>query len=183
MTLAHALLFVVLPLVVIVIAAAVYISFVRGELVRIARHEYWSDRFYTAAKGLVEDPNTPGSLIDAIGSVNALLNKWIVPTALYSIYSKYITGDEKRADQSDPEVGKFCENSPERARKIQEVLHSGLLAMTYASWVNGAQARSVLADFFSLGLPGVEWKGIRDTQKSVEKHAGSLVPLISSKLS
>jgi hypothetical protein len=184
MTLAHAMLYVVLPLALLTTVAWIWISYTRADLIRIARHEYWSDRFYSAAKSLVENPDTPEGLISLIETINKMLDKWIVPTMLHSIYKKDLLREGERViPPLDPNLDEFFEKSADNRRKVQEVAHAGLLAMTYASLIGGTQARSVLADVFGLGLPFLEWRGIRDAERRVERSAGSLVPIISSKLS
>jgi hypothetical protein len=184
MTLAHATLYVVLPLVVIAGSVRIWIAYLRADLLRIARHEYWSDRFYSAAKVLVENPETPEPIVSLIESMNKLVNKWIVPTLLHSTYLKDLKSDQQRViPPPDETLDAFLEKSADNRRKVQEVAHAGLLAMTYASLVSGTQARSVLADVFGLGLPFLEWRGIRETERRAERSAGSLVPIISSKLS
>jgi hypothetical protein len=180
----YAMLYVFLPLVVTAGSVRIWITYLRADLLRIARHEYWSDRFYSAATVLVENPETPEPIISLIESMNKLLSKWIVPTVLYSTYLKDLTSDQQRVvPPPDETFDAFLEKNVDNRRKVQEVAHAGLLAMTYASLINGIQARSVLADVFGLGLPFVEWRGIRETERRAERSAGSLVPIISSRLS
>ena len=176
MTIGQFLLYVAAPCTI----AAFYIGWAIADAIRIARYEYWSDRFFSSAKVLVENPDTPDRTINLITSMNEMLNKRGVTHAVYSIYQDVLLGNDKFGASQDSSVREFLQKRPEAMPHVDNVMHSGLLAMTYANLVFGEKARAVLADVFALGSMVAEWQGIKKVEERVRVRSASLVPLVKA---
>lgn len=168
----------------LLVAFAIYYSFVREQMFRLARYEYWADRFYSSAKPLVAHPATPPQVISLIESLNELISDRSAPMGLYQVYRKKIEGKrEKTTSKSDGKVRNFFKDHPDMVRHANVVSNAGFLAASYSSMVGGSQARAVLADIFAeMELHDHEIgdaQDVRDVQHS--PRSTSLVPLIMRK--
>ncbi|MBR0868351.1 hypothetical protein ACVIWV_007427 [Bradyrhizobium diazoefficiens] len=166
----------------IVICSAIYYVFAREQLFRLERYEYWSDRFFAAAKPLVSNPETPESLISLIGDFNNLITDERAPVGVVNVFrAKLERKDKKKSEYSpDPSFRAFFEKFPDLLHNAGVVSHAGLLAASYAHWVMGVQARAILADTFAeMELRRNEISDTADVKDMTRAYRGpSLVPLI-----
>jgi hypothetical protein len=159
-----------------------YYAFVQAELFRLARYEYWADRFYSAAKRLVANPETPSDIVSLVEDLSELLTTKRAPMGVYQIFKKKIGAQRKRGegDKSEGKYREFFQKHPDLASCTGVVMHAGLLAASYVTWVGGPQARAVLADVFAeMELRGHEIADAKDVRAaSSHQRPSGLVPLI-----
>jgi hypothetical protein len=178
MTLAQA--FVILgPLVLAALAFIGYAAYVHSDLLRLSRYEFWTDHFYSSAKALVTNEETPASVL----SLTAELNEFIVDKraafALYTIYSQRLRSPSAEKKGLDDDAVTALKKSPDMVEQLDMMMRSGLLAITYTSAMWGVQARAVLADVLSRGSRStVVQQGVREMSDRAHRASG-LVPIIS----
>jgi len=174
---------VALILVGFVIVAAVYYAYMQAELFRLRRYEHWSDRFYSAAKPLVANPETPSSIIELIESLNGLMTARNAPFGIADVFKRRVEVGYSEAKDEKPseEYRSFFKKYPELLDKAQAVSRIGLLAPTYIRQVGGPQARAILADLFTqMDLRHQEVGDVSDVREAIVVNRGpSLVPLIT----
>lgn len=165
----------------VIVVFACYYSYVKAQSFRLARHEYWSDRFYSAAKPLVANPETPASIISLIEGLNDLMLKDMAPIGIYQVYQKKIEeGHQPASRTADEEFDSFFKKFPELVRKANVVSYAGMLAASYAGLAGGSYARAVLADVFAeMEMRHHEIGDAQDVRAANNAQRGtSLVPLI-----
>jgi hypothetical protein len=164
------------------IGCAIYYAFVKAELFRLSRYEYWSDRFYAAAKPLVANPETPQSIVSLIESLSKLITKKSAPIGIAEVFRDKIESASKRSEAAaaDEQFHAFFKKFPHLTHNAEVVSHAGLLAASYVHWAGGAQARAILADTFSeMELRNREIGDVADVRKVERINRGpSLVPMI-----
>ena len=176
MTIGQFLLYVAAPCTI----AILYVGWVVADAIRIARYEYWSDRFFSSARALIENPDTPDRTVTLISSISEMINKRGVTRAVYSTYLDVLLGNDKVSATPDGSVREFLQKQPDAMPHVDNVMHSGLLAMTYGNLIFGEKARAVLADVFALGSMMTEWQGIKKVEERVRVRGGALVPLVKT---
>lgn len=157
-----------------------YYAFAKIELFRLERYEYWSDRFYAAAKPLVAHPDTPSSTILMIESLNDLITYSDAPIGIDRVFRRKL--GSKTSAKTDPNEAfvNFFSKYPDLARHAETVSHAGLLAASYVSFIGGERARAILADVFSeMQLQPYEISDAEDVREIQAIHRGAyLVPSI-----
>ena len=178
------LVWIALALLGVLIVVALYYGFAKEQIFRLSRYEYWSDRFYSAAKPLVTNPETPPSLISTIETLNEVISERWAPLSVERVFRKKIQeGGWKQspsATPADEKTKEFFTRFPELLHKAQVVSHAGLMAAGYAHWMGGVQARAILADTFAeMELRQDEISDVADVRnvKTVDRGP-SLVPLV-----
>ncbi len=161
---------------------SIYYAYAKAQLFRLARYEYWSDRFYTAAKPLIAHSETPEPVVSLIESLNDLITYKKAPLGIAHVYEKKLSEkpQPKSKRESSPKFQEFFKKNPEMFARAETVTHAGMLAASYASLIGGAQARAVLADIFSeMQLQNAEIGNASDVLAASANRRGSgLVPLI-----
>ena len=185
MSLSEALL-VICPIAGISIVIAVYSSYMKAQLFRLARYEEWSDRFYSAAKPLIQNPETPDQIIGLIGNLNDLITERVAPLAMYRVFLGHITQQPDREEKkSDPKLKAFFGKHPKLASNVEGVAHAGLLAASYTSIMGGVHARAVLADaLFDMDtqvFAAAATQDVRAVSENAANRRSSLVPIISGR--
>ncbi|MDF3813965.1 MULTISPECIES: hypothetical protein [Rhodopseudomonas] len=164
------------------IVLGAYYAFAKSELYRLARYEYWSDRFYSSAKPLVANSDTPSNIISLIEGLNVLIAQKDAPIGIISVFKRKL--QNKRPARSsqvvDEKFAAFFKTYPDLVRHAAIASHAGLLAASYVSWVAGAQARAILADVFSeMEFEERDIGDAADVREIQAVHRGPrLVPLI-----
>lgn len=182
MSIWHALL-VIGALLAIIVVAAGYYAYVKAQLFRLSRYEYWADKFYAASKPLVSNPETPDDVISLIESLNELITERSAPTGVYKVFQSKLEKPRVREGDARPneKFRAFFNKHPDLMTNAEVVMHAGLLASSYASILCGSQARAVLADVFSeMQTRKFELGSVEDIRKvSAKVHRGAgLVPLM-----
>ncbi|MBR1142293.1 hypothetical protein [Bradyrhizobium sp. AUGA SZCCT0431] len=128
-----------------------YRAYMHADLLRLARYEHWSDRFYSAAKPLVANPETPANIISLVESLNDLMTYKDAPFGIARVFARRLEKGlpvRKDAEGAPEDYKSFFKKYPELLDNAQAVTKAGLLAPTYVRLVGGTQARAVLADLF-----------------------------------
>jgi hypothetical protein len=129
-----------------------YYFYARAQLRRLAHYKYWSDRFFASAKRLVDEPATPERVIALVDDINDLITEPNAAIGLYKVYANKLKNPPaqraKLSAQEHEEFEKFFAQRPDLVDALEQVVHSGLLALTYTSVIWGVPARAVLAEAF-----------------------------------
>lgn len=182
MTISEAMYVISLPIAMIFVISVYYV-YVKAQLFRLARYEYWADRFYAAAKPLVAHSETPDSVVSLIESLNDLITNKSAPMGIYQVYEKKLLSKQeetKSKSSASPKFQDFFKKYPEMLGRAETVTHAGMLAACYVSLVGSSNARAVLADVFSeMQLQNSEIGDANDVLAANSSRKGSgLVPLI-----
>jgi hypothetical protein len=166
----------------VVLSLACYYAFMKAELFRLARYEHWADRFYSAAKPLVANPETPPEVITLIESLNNLITEKNAPFGIASVYQRRLEEGLDRSKEGNPSegFGAFFKKFPDLLHNAHVISRAGLLAPSYIRQIGGLQARAILADLFSeMEMRHAEISDVADVRKvSTINRGPSLVPLI-----
>jgi len=178
-------LYVIVPIAMVLAVLGIYYAYCSAQLFRLRRYEYWSDKFYAAAKPIVQCADAPKVVIHLIESLNEIIRSRMAPTAVTEVFRSNIESPQSDQDlqpKRDEEFVAFCERNPELMANLETVVHAGLLAASYASILGGSQARAILADAFSeMQTRRFKLRDVLDVQEVAEKahRSGGLVPLIT----
>lgn len=161
---------------------ACYYAYMKAELFRLARYEYWADRFYANAKPLVANPETPQEIISLVESLNALMLEKNAPFGIASVFRRRLESgfSPAKGDGPSEEYRSFFKKFPDLLNSAQAVSRIGLLAPTYVRQIGGVQARAILVDLFTeMDLSHREISDVADVRKvSTVNRGPSFVPLI-----
>lgn len=129
--------------VLIVLAAIwVYYFICKRDLVRLREYERATDTFFAAARPLLQDDETPMSVIDMIDTLNRHIDD---PRAARHILiaarrtSRLIESDDERL--IDKEIADFTKRRQELGKQLARAIKAGFLAMSYRSRFWGPQLR------------------------------------------
>jgi hypothetical protein len=165
------------------LALLVYHAYLQVELFRLSRYEHWSDRFYSAAKPLVANPETPAEIIALIEVLNEVMTDKSAPFGIARVFTRKIEEGlpaRSKAEGTTSAYREFFKKNPELLDNAQTVTRAGLLAPTYIRQLSGAQARAILADLFcEMDLRHNEIGDVADVRSVININRGpSLVPHI-----
>lgn len=176
------------PAAAIFVSAAIYRAYLNAQLFRLARYEEWADRFYAAAKPVIQNQDTPTQIVSLLEQLNDLITDRLSPTALVRVYTKILTRASKTEEdkKSDDQLIGYFEKHPQMASNVAAATRAGLLAASYASILNGIQARALIADLwtdldtkkFAVRAPS----DVRAVTESAHHHGAGRVPLIGMHL-
>jgi hypothetical protein len=165
----------------LVLCLACYYAFIKVEVFRLSRYEYWADRFYSAAKPLVANPETPSSVVSLIESLNNIIVNKNAPFGIADVFRRRIeVGLEQSGDDPSEKYETFFKKFPDLLHNANVISRAGLIAASYVRSIGGVQARAILADLFSeMDLRQREIGDVADVREVSTIHRGpSLVPLI-----
>jgi len=156
-----------------------YRSHAQAELNRIARYEFWTDKFYDRSKALVSDADTPAIMIEIIRGLNAAITEKRAARALFTVLSRR-RNRVAPPKMIDGEVLKFMATRPELAENFNDMIYANMMAVSYLDSRWGVAARALLADL----LEGKENKAAnlssdaREVAREVleHRHCDALLP-------
>lgn len=133
-------------------AASLYLATNRAKLGlrRLAKYELHSQRFFAATRKLLNNAETPDSVVEVLEFLNECIVDEPLARRFFAVYERSIASAEIRTQSLvDPDVQEFLRKRSDLEPLLAEAFLNGVLAITFLSDDWGVSGRALIAEFLT----------------------------------